>query len=383
MPPAERPPLLVAAAGCAALVLAMGIGRFAYTPILPSMIEAGALRIEEAGLVAAANFAGYLAGALGAAFVPSGRRRLVFGLAVLASVGTTAAAAWTAGPLDLAAVRFASGLASAAAFVMVASLVTEALGGAHTEKQFALVYSGVGVGIVLSSALGLALSGADWRTAWLAMGALAALAAIPALVGLGPRGEGGRAAPPAKAEGGAGSWPVFVAHAAAYGLSGLGYIVHATFLPVMVAGAPGIERFATLSWLVVGLFAAPSTLVWAAAARRLGPRDALAAALALQAVAVAATAVHLNAFTAFAAGAGLGATFMGVTALGLARAPGLSPLPRTATLAIMTVAFSVGQAVGPLVASRLAAASGDFGPAAGLAAAVLALAFGLVRLQPR
>src|SRR3954470_18188217 len=59
-------PAAVAAAGLAALALAMGVGRFAFTPILPMMQADAGLSIAAGGWVAAANYAGYLAGALSA-----------------------------------------------------------------------------------------------------------------------------------------------------------------------------------------------------------------------------------------------------------------------------------------------------------------------------
>src|SRR5947209_16736662 len=52
------------AGGVLALAAAMGIGRFAYTPILPAMEAAAHLDTAQAGLLAAANYAGYLVGAL-------------------------------------------------------------------------------------------------------------------------------------------------------------------------------------------------------------------------------------------------------------------------------------------------------------------------------
>ena len=59
-------PAAVAVAGLAALAVAMGIGRFAFTPILPMMREDGVLTIADGGWLASANYLGYLVGALSA-----------------------------------------------------------------------------------------------------------------------------------------------------------------------------------------------------------------------------------------------------------------------------------------------------------------------------
>ena len=71
MAPGASTAIRTALAGLFMMACVMGIGRFVYTPILPSMIAGGALGVREAGLVAGANFLGYLVGALGASFTRS------------------------------------------------------------------------------------------------------------------------------------------------------------------------------------------------------------------------------------------------------------------------------------------------------------------------
>ena len=110
----------VCAAGFVALAVAMGIGRFAFTPMLPLMIERGRADLATGGWLAAANYAGYLVGALVAAHVPLTPQRLT--LAALAAIAIlTAAMGWTASPLVWASLRFAAGIASA--WVLVSASV--------------------------------------------------------------------------------------------------------------------------------------------------------------------------------------------------------------------------------------------------------------------
>src|SRR5689334_8841451 len=121
---AARPPLRLASGGLVALAAAMGIGRFIYTPILPLMVEELGLSQGQAGLIASANFAGYLAGALAAA-LPSlpGSRRAWFLGALAASAATTAAMAFGDGLAPFIVLRFVGGAASAFVLVLSSTLV--------------------------------------------------------------------------------------------------------------------------------------------------------------------------------------------------------------------------------------------------------------------
>src|SRR5688500_16674027 len=81
----------VLAGGISALVIGIGVGRFAYTPLLPSLQQAAGIGNDVAGLLASLNYAGYLAGALGTAAMPRHWSRVgLFRLALIASIVSTA-----------------------------------------------------------------------------------------------------------------------------------------------------------------------------------------------------------------------------------------------------------------------------------------------------
>jgi len=168
------PPWRVAAAGMAALAVAMGIGRFAFTPLLPMMLADGVVGLAQASWLATANYIGYLAGALLCTFQPWLWRR--FGLlgAVngpwLVRAGLAATALLTLGmvaPWAAAwpALRFAAGIASAVVFVYTSGWCLAVLARLGHPAMGALIYTGPGAGIVLSGLAATALVALDQR-AW-------------------------------------------------------------------------------------------------------------------------------------------------------------------------------------------------------------------------
>src|SRR5262245_34246240 len=260
----NKSPLTLALGGLLAMAAGIGIGRFVYTPILPPMVEALSLSKAEAGLIASANFIGYLAGALLAALrLPGSRRTWLMAALALNAICLAAMGAVTTLPLFLL-LRLVAGIASAFVLIFSSALVLDRLASAGRSGLSAVHFAGVGSGIAVSAALVATL--ADWRTMWLASGALA-FAAMLAVAAMVPADDGGRGA------GRAARTTVsaaFVALAAAYFLFGFGYIITATFLVDIVRSSPAIRPLEPYVWVLVGLAAAPSVVLWGALGRRLG-----------------------------------------------------------------------------------------------------------------
>ena len=363
-------PVALAVGGMVAMAAAVGIGRFVYTPILPLMVEDLGMTKGTAGVLASANFAGYLAGALLAATSAVGgsrRRWLLVGLTAL----TTGAMGLTSSTAAFLALRFIGGVASALGLVFASALVLDGLAAAGRSGLSALHFAGVGVGIATSAILswGLGALGGGWRSIWLAGGAIS-LVAIALVTALIPD----RAGPaPAPATHGRGADRRLAALVTAYGLFGFGYIITATFLVAIVRDARYGRAFEPVVWLVVGLTAAPSVAFWTWIARRTGNGRAFALACIAEAIGVAASVMHTTAAVLLGA-ALLGGTFMGLTALGLIGARRLSAGDPRSTLAVMTAAFGLGQIVAPAFAGLVHDATGSFMLPSMAAAAGLCLA---------
>src|SRR3984893_4253544 len=182
----------LACGGLLAMAAALGIGRFVYTPILPAMLGALGWSKSDAGLIASANFLGYIAGALmaGRPFVAARPRAWLLTALALSAVSTAAMAA----PSDIAsfaALRFVGGIASAFVIVCASTLVLERLTVSGRRPLSAVHFAGVGVGIVISAIAVSAMlaSGAGWRSLWIGLRSIAMLAAISAAALIPPAGN--------------------------------------------------------------------------------------------------------------------------------------------------------------------------------------------------
>jgi predicted MFS family arabinose efflux permease len=370
-------PGLAALGGLIALAAALGIGRFVYTPILPAMIEGLGLGRSGAGLIASANFLGYLAGALLSARPKlAADRRSWLLLALVVSAGTTAAMGLVASLPSFLLLRCIGGGASAFVLVFASAIVLERLPKCRPGLS-ALHFAGVGVGIAASAVLVAVLlrGGGSWRWLWLGSGLLSLVGtgAVAVLIRT-DAGLPGQVRPTFRQP----TKPALRRLIAAYGLFGFGYVITATFLVAMVRGLPSIRPLEPAIWVVFGLAAVPSVALWSWAAARLGEPAAFALACMVEAVGVLASVAWPTEAGVIVAATLVGGTFMGLTARGLVWARALSPDDPRRVLALMTSAFGLGQILGPLFAGLVAERLGSF--AVPSAAAVVALlgAAGLV-----
>jgi len=357
----------------------MGVGRFAFTPMLPLMMRDGLLNAAGGAELAAANYAGYLLGALSAAAAsarvaarwPGRPLAWVLG-SLLAVVWLTAAMAWAQAPLAWLLLRALAGLFSAWALVGIGAWAMPALAAAGLARADGWLFAGVGLGI--SAAGGLVWWWASALAApalWLALAALAALLLV-AMGGVlrqaGPPGaaaasQPGQQAPQARQTEQpqrpqpampAGAWPLVVC----YGSFGFGYILPATFLPVMARALVDDARWFGLAWPLFGLAAAASTLLSSRFAAG-WPRQRLwALCQAAMALGVALPIANRSGASIALAALLVGGSFMVATMAAMQLARTWAPHNATPLLGRMTAAFALGQIAGPLVVRGLAAVAG-------------------------
>ncbi|QEY64095.1 MFS transporter [Metapseudomonas lalkuanensis] len=371
------PPLIRLMACLFALIVAMGVGRFALTPLLPHLIAEGQVSLTGAGLVAAANYLGYLVGALDAFYASSPRQarlRLVAGL--WATVLLTLASALAEGFWPHVLLRFALGVTSAWVLVVVTGLSQRIAAEANRPRLGSLVFAGPAFGVMLTGALALELNlqGQGSAMLWLAFGVLALLLTLathpllphpqaPTVTTIQPVPRRPRS---------------LYALLAAYGLVGLGYIIPATFLSQMAAARFHGQWQADLFWPAFGLAAAIGVVLVSLRRQRPGgTRRWLVVALWLQALGT--LACTLPGMAGLVLGVILsGGPFLAGMQLVMQYARELDPQGHSRNVGLLTAAFALGQLAGPLLAAASSHFSGDLQPALYAAGAGLLLAGALM-----
>lgn len=378
MPPS---PAAAASFGALALASGMGIGRFAFTPLMPLMQQAQHLSVRDGAWLAAANYGGYLFGAL-ACFAldprpgPGARRALVAVALLTAAMGLTDFfAAWWL-------LRALAGVASAFVLVCASSWAMSLLAAQRRQSLSGAVFAGVGTGIVFAGLVGLAsgVTGASPASTWIGLGvaaaAVAALAWRPMAHGAATMNGSASVAPLSLDADG---WLLVVC----YGLFGYGYIIPATFLPALgrqIFPEPLVFGWA---WPVFGAAAAASTLLssrWLAAWH---PRRLFAAGMALMALGVLAPALHAGLAALLLSALAVGGTFMVVTMAGLQEARRIAGDAAPKAIAAMTAAFALGQLIGPLTLPSGTLTASLLVPSVAAAALLFASALLLWRSVPR
>lgn len=343
--PTPWPTVLQAAA---ALAVSMGIGRFAYTPILPLMHAQAGLSAQGGSTLATANYIGYLFGAVAVILVPAlVRSTLVLRAGLVILIATIALMAETTRPEAWFTLRLVAGAASALVFIIAVSAMLSRLR-RHAQHLIGWGFGGVGAGIALSGVVVLIVrTTGTWRTAWLASAALAVVVTAVAWP-LRPEPTDAPTALPLHGDlPGTHRW--FGALFASYFLEGIGYIIAGTFLVAAINEHSPAWAGAS-AWVLVGLAALPASAMWAGLSRRWTRPTLLLAALLIQAVGIALPALVTGVVPALVSAVLFGATFLGVVGLVLALGAHLQ-YPRA--VALLTTGYAIGQVLGPVIVTPL------------------------------
>jgi len=385
-PVAALTPLWVVIGLAMGPAVALGLARFAYALLLPAMRADLGWSFANAGAMSTANAGGYLIGALVA--VPLGKRigdKPVFVFSLLLTSLAIGASGLTANFSVLLALRLAAGFTGALAFVSGAALTSAAASGGSKSRAptlLGLYFSGAGVGVMASAlAVPPLLESFGWRGGWLVLGALALGATVfgALVVRYAP-------APSYKSVGGArGGWsPRFMApKLLAYALFGAGYIAYMTFIVAYLRGEEGFTRAdVTRFWSILGLASVVAAFAWGPILGRLKGGWGTAATLAGVTIGAAVPMTWGGAAGAYLSAILFGGSFLAVLAAVTSFARRAAKQHAwTAAIAALTIAFGLGQCVGPLLSGALSDGASGLGAGLWLSVAILAVATFVAVLQ--
>lgn len=365
--------------GTLGLALAMGMGRFFYTPVLPLMVAALHWGSAPGAWIATLNYVGYFIGCLVIARGWVDPDRLVYRLSLIVSTLCLFAIPISENLIWQGVVRTLAGIASGLIFVCITQRIPFV---ARRPLDSGLVYAGVGTGILVSGAIVLtAGSFVDWRGLWLICAFLSAVFTLIAWTWPLP----GRGSDTQSAEAPAGSTQTATAETltrrramailtTGYFFQGFGYIIIGTYLVVLAKPVFG-QSAAASTWVVAGIATAASPLIWSYIVARIGTHRGLAVCYTLQVGGAILAVFGTNPVFLFISAALFGGTFIGAVMMTIGEG---TRMGITSASAKLTTWYSLGQIVGPaLVAVALSGTIvGSFIAAA--IALVLAMALSLI-----
>jgi len=345
--------------GIAALTIAVGIGRFSYTPILPYMISELNLTTTEAGLIASSNYLGYLLGSLIPIFPQFPKNiRSIFIYSIFISIISLFAMGLTNTFEVFILIRFIHGVFSAFVLILGTSLIVS-----HVQKKGKLFlgtahFSGVGLGMALSAIVVsyLGFLNFTWDELWFSIGILAIMLSFQII----------KYTPIQKAEvkynlnsknktnlG-------FSLITISYGLYGFGYVAFGTFISTMSRLTPGLEKTEPYVWFVVGVTGIPSVFFWNWFGSKIGNDIGLFLANLILGLGVLFSVLINNEFGIFISCILFGLSFVPITSMCLLEGQKRFSGSFIVSTAILTFSFSIGQMIGPYLSGILTDYYGSF-----------------------
>ena len=359
-------------AGILALVVGVGVARFAFTSLLPAMLE-NHLSIAFAGVLASLNYVGYLSGSIFSIFIKDIHAKVKFfrfGLALC--VVTSLILGISENQIIWLVARLLAGFGAAMALVVGSAIVMSKLQNINKTKAMGIHFSGLGFSIVLSDLVMRAVFDFSdyWQHAWLALAITGAIFASYSAYILTFEKQSADKVIKHKFDKALFS-PLVVILALAYFTEGIGMVVQATFLPDIVNSLPGLAGYGGYAWLAVGLAGIPACIIWMRLAHRYNSIDMMMLAMTLQVVGILIPIFSNNIVLNLISGILYGATFIGLVALFMNFGGQLAAKNPVFIMGLITAAYGVGQVVAPLYCVALIEQFGNYNAALYLTAFIV------------
>lgn len=348
-------------AGIIALIVGVGVARFVFTSLLPSMLEER-LTLTFAGVLASVNFAGYLSGSIFAIFIKDMQTKVRwFRLGLVVAILTTLILATTSHDAVWFISRIVAGFAAAMALVVGSAIVMSKLKFEDKTKAMGIHFSGIGFSIAVCDIVTRIVfaNAGSWQDAWMVLTLFGAVIVWYPLYILDF--DKNQTTHTQKHHIDKSIFSVFViVLIAAYFTEGVGFVIQGTFLPDIINSIEGLEGFGSLTWLIVGISGIFSCIIWMRLAARFGYVNIIIIAMAIQAVGVLIPTMTANPMFIILSGVFYGGTFVGLVALFMSLGGKLAGNNPVILMGALTTAYGIGQVIAPLYAVVLTDWSGNY-----------------------
>jgi predicted MFS family arabinose efflux permease len=347
-------------AGILAIVVGVGVARFAFTSLLPFMLE-DFLSLTYAGVLASFNFAGYLCGAVFSVFIKDSNTKVkYFRIGMVLSVVSTLVLAVSTNETLWLLSRVVAGFGSAMVLIVGGALVMVKLNFEDKTKAMGIHFSGIGFAIVISELISqYVLKNASWAEAWLVLSLFAFIVSFYVVYILSFDKALKKEAVKHTLSKSIFS-PYVILLILAYFTEGAGFVVQGTFLPDIINSLEGLKGYGSIGWLIVGIAGIPSSIIWMRLAHNYGSVNVIIAAMALQIVGILIPALSTNVYLNLLSAALYGSTFIGLVALFMNLGGQLAGKNPVVLMGAMTAAYGIGQVTAPLYSVALVAYFGDY-----------------------
>ena len=347
----SNPAILLA--GILSIIISIGIARFAFTSLLPFMLEEY-LSLTFAGLLASINFIGYLSGAIFVIFIKDMHKKVtLLRVAILFSILSTLVLSFSTNQTVWIVARIVAGFSSALLFLIASSLVMLKLNFKDKTKAMGIHFSGIGFAIVVSELISqYVLQNATWKEAWFYLSLFSFLSSFYIFHILSFNKQSKKETPKQVL-----NKSIFSSYVIllilAYFTEGVGFVVQGTFLPDIINSLKGLDGYGNIAWLIVGVAGIPSAIIWMRLAHIYGSINMIMIAMFLQIVGLLIPTFTNNIYCVLLSGALYGSTFIGLVALFMNRAGELAKNNPVVLMGSMTAAYGIGQVLAPLYSIAL------------------------------
>lgn len=350
----------LALVGIGVVAITGGLGRFAYTPIIPYMQTTLNISSADIGLLASSNYLGYLIGSI----IPlvysfANKQRLTLYLSVFVSIITLGLMGATEEFYIFSLLRFFQGISGAIGLVIATNLIfSQITDTGRIDLRLAHI-SGFGVGMFLSAiAIWIcSMFELQWNYQWFVIAILCLILTIPII--FSPLEKGSEASIDPSSHSNRLSLG-FVGISVGYFFFGFGYIIFGTFIAALAVNTPALENIQHASWIVVGVSAMPAIFVWQAISKFTGNHISLALSCFTCSAGILTLyffdGVGASLFACLAYGIGV----IGIVGLVLMEGKIRHSGSIKFAVAFLTTTFSIGQITGPYISGLMIDFFGDY-----------------------